>query len=201
METELESSSDAYVARWFWSVDTLATAVGLEQNELLAFIDSGCTAGPVYARLTSGQWWSALAASCGEGSPVPPDGAKCWYSRSSAWDIRRAILHRRLGLSLRDAAAENERHFCRTFIRALNVVSSAEDAFPQCWADGAIDPAAATATAVEEWQSWSNGAYGVCLRIFNAQTCVAKETLAARMKRALATADPFHLLDDAEALD
>ena len=52
------------------------------------------------------------------------------------------------------------------------------------------------------WASWIQGGYGVCLRVFTAESCVAKESLGAWLKAALAEADydAAALLADAETL-
>ena len=92
--------------------------------------------------------------------------------------------------------------FADRFAVALGHQRYARLAFATCFSDDAIAPDAARVAAWDEWASWIQGGYGVCLRVFTAESCVAKESLGASLKAALAEADydPAALLADAEAL-
>lgn len=193
-------SASAYIDRWFWRFDALLEAVGASAHIVSTLIAAGCAPGAIYAREGAGEWWSALAASRGEVAPEPPGGAVCWYSPSSAWDIRRAVLNLRAGLEPADAALANRKHFTAAFIGALPHIDGAREAYPNCWAETGFDANAAAQFAQYEWDAWLDGAYGVCLRVVDADACIRKESLVLRIKRRLPTADPIELLDDARAL-
>jgi hypothetical protein len=200
METqELERAACAYVARWFWPLEQLSAAVGLGQDDVARLIAAGCAPGPVYARSAEG-WWSALAAARGDAPSQPPREAACWYSPSAAWHLRRALLHMRRGADPHAAAEANRRHFVAGFVDLAPSVSHARLAFPGCWEGERFLPDAARQAAEREWGFWLNGAYGVCLRVFNADTCVRKEALAAKLRGGLANGEAHELLDDAQAL-
>jgi hypothetical protein len=188
----------AYASRWFWRLPQLATAVGLDQEAVLGLIRAGCAPGAIYAWREG--WWSALAACRGTASPAPPPGAECYFAPSAAWDLRRAMLLIRAGATPEGAAAANRAEFVRRFIACLPDEPGAEEAFPQCWQEGRLDPALAGKAAEREWATWLQGAYGVCLRTFTAQNCIRKETLAARLRRRVGEADPLLLLDEAREL-
>lgn len=194
-----EHATRIYVARHFWRLSQLAAAAGLEEKEASHLIRAGCAPGPTYA--WSGRWWSALSASRGIDAAEPPEGAEPFYSRSAAWDLRLARLSMRDGATAEAAADGNRDHFARRFVASLAEFEGAVEAFPSCWREGRFDPGAARIAAHKEWASWLQGAYGVCLRLFDARNCIAKETLAARLKRRIAAgAPPGELLDDAQAL-
>lgn len=196
--TQDDIAARSYVARHFWRLPELAAATGLAEEEVRRLIGAGCAPGPIYA--WSGRWWSALSACRGADAPAPPDRAQLYYSRSAAWDLRRAALLIRDGATPAAAAAGNRDHFVSRFADLLPAVEGAEEAFPSCWPKGVFDRARARAAAGEEWASWLQGAYGVCLRVFNASTCIHKEALAARLKRRVADGVPLDLLDEAQAL-
>lgn len=188
----------SYVTRYFWRLPELAAATGLTEEEVQRLIRAGCGPGPIYA--WCGRWWSALSACRGADAPAPPDQAEYYYSRSAAWDLRRASLLMRDGATLAAAAAGNRDHFVEQFADLLPAVEGAQEAFPSCWPAGEFDPVRARTMGEEEWASWLQGAYGVCLRIFNAHTCISKEVLAARLKRRVASGAPLNLLDEAQTL-
>ena len=188
----------SYVARWFWRLPQLAAAIGMDEATTLRLIRAGCAPGPIYA--WHGRWWSALAACRGIADSVPPEDAELHYSRSAAWDLRRAMLLRRAGATAEGAAAANRADFVRQFVTCLAEIPGAEEAFPQCWQAGRIEPDLARIAAEKEWATWLQGAYGVCLRSFTAQSCIRKETLAARLKRRLHEVDPLILLEEARQL-
>lgn len=194
----MENSAEArrYVERWFWTLDALADSVGATPDEVAALIAAGCAPGPIYVQVAEGGWWSAL------GGTMPPPPGEPWYAPGAAWGLRRAILSRRGGASPAQAAAANRARFVRAFVAEVGRVDGAERAFPRCFARGRVDEDAAAIVAAEEWESWIAGGYGVCLRVFTAATCIAKETLGAAMKAALAEGDGdmADLLDQAEAL-
>jgi hypothetical protein len=184
-----------YVERWFWSLGDLAEAVGVTPAWVEQLIAAECGPGPIYARGLDG-WWSALGA---EGAP--PAGEH-WYSPGAAWGLRQAELATRGGSSLAEAAAMLRERFADRFAVALGDQRHARLAFAACFSGDAIDPDAARAAARDEWASWIQGGYGVCLRVFTAETCIAKESLGAWLKAAIGEQDheAADLLAEAEAL-
>ncbi|MDB5581327.1 MAG: hypothetical protein JWR80_6503 [Bradyrhizobium sp.] len=191
MNDEMNAAPDddeirAYVARHFWPIGDLALASGVSEQEAEAMIAGACAPGVIYAFDGEG-WWSALGGYRSGAAGRPSDDAERWYSPAAAWGLRRARLAVRDGASIADAAARNRAQFQADFTAALHTVPEAANAFPSCFgADGGLDHAAAGAQAAAEWSSWLAGGYAVCLRIFNAGTCVAKEALAATLKRHIA---------------
>jgi hypothetical protein len=179
----IDAQTRRYIDRHFWTIDDLADATGTSVDRVRALIAAGCAPGPVYVLGDEG-WWSALD----RDERAMPEGP-AWYSPGAAWGIRRASLVARDGASDADVATMLARDFAAAFVRALAAVDGAATAFPGCFVDGAIDTIAAHVVARAEWDSWLDGGYAVCLRVFTAATCVMKETLAARMKAALATDD------------
>jgi hypothetical protein len=186
----------AYVARHFWPIETLALASGVSEQEAGALIAGACAPGVIYAFDRKG-WWSALGGYRSGAVGRPTDDAELWYSPAAAWGLRRARLARRGGASTADAAARNRARFQNDFVAALDAVPEAANAFRSCFgADGAVDRAATEAQAGEEWSAWLKGGYAVCLRIFTGGTCVAKESLAATLKRHIADPANHPLADD-----
>jgi hypothetical protein len=92
--------------------------------------------------------------------------------------------------------------FAEAFVVALGQQRHARNAFAACFSGDAVDPEAARAAAHDEWASWIQGGYGVCLRVFTAETCVAKESLGAWLKAAIGEVgyDAAAMLADCEAL-
>ena len=191
----VDDEARRYVERWFWTLDDLAAAVGVTPARIVQLIAARCAPGPIYARGADG-WWSGLGA-----DGAAPAGEH-WYSPGAAWGLRRAQLAARGGCSLPAAAAMLRDSFADRFVAALGNQHHARLAFASCFSGDAVDPDAARAAALDEWASWIQGGYGVCLRVFTAETCVAKEALGAWLKAALATPDydAAALLVDAEAL-
>lgn len=184
-----------YVERWFWTLDDLAEAVGVVPARVEHLIAARCAPGPIYARGAEG-WWSAL------GSDGAAPAGEHWYSPGAAWGLRQAELATSGGRSPAEAAAMLRDRFVDRFVVALRHQRYARLAFPACFSGDAIDPDAARDAAQDEWASWIQGGYGVCLRVFTAETCVAKESLGAWLKAAIAEPDydGAALLADAEAL-
>ena len=89
------------------------------------------------------------------------------------------MLAMRNGATPEAAAAANYDHFVDRFAHLLSAAPGAEEAFPDCWPHGRLDPRRAHLAARQEWATWLQGAYGVCLRVFTADSCIRKETLAA----------------------
>ena len=78
------------------------------------------------------------------------------------------------------------RSFGDAFASALTSVEAAALAFPQCFdPSGDLDALETRRAAAFEWAAWLDGGYGVCLRVFTAANCVARETLATLIKAAL----------------
>jgi hypothetical protein len=184
-----------YIERWFWTLDDLAEAVGVTPARVEQLIAAECAPGPIYAKGADG-WWSALGADA-----VAPAGEQ-WFSPGAAWGLRQAELATRGGSSPAEAAAMLRDRFAERFVVALGHQRYARLAFASCFSGDAIHPDAARAAAQDEWASWIQGGYGVCLRVFTAETCVAKESLGAWLKAAIG--EPDHdaadLLAEAEAL-
>ncbi|MDB5708973.1 MAG: hypothetical protein JWL96_1043 [Sphingomonas bacterium] len=175
-----------YVVRHFWPIGKLALASGVSEQEAAAMIAGACAPGVIYAFDDKG-WWSALGGYRSGIAGGPSKDAELWYSPAAAWSLRRARLARRGAASLTEAAGANRDWFQAEFADALRAVPEAANAFPSCFdADGMVDRAAAGAQAFEEWAAWLKGGYAVCLRIFSGQTCVAKESLGATLKRHIA---------------
>jgi len=193
-----DSAARSYVVRQFWRLPELAAATGLGEEKTRQLVRAGCAPGPIYA--WSGRWWSALSACRGSDPAVPPKKAELYYSRSAAWDLRRAALLIREGLAPASAAAANRDHFVSEFAELLPTIEGAGEAFPSCWPHGIFNPDQARTAARAEWATWLQGAYGVCLRVFNARNCIRKEALAARLKRQVANGAPLALLDEVQAL-
>ena len=183
-----------YVEHHFWKLDELAEAVGTTTDIVQALITARCAPGPIYVLGKDG-WWSAL-------SDEPAPQGEAWYAPGSAWGLRRAILEMRNGVTAAAAASSLERLFENDFAAALKRTEHAALAFPNCFdRQGRVTDEVGRA-AQREWAAWLTGGYGVCLRIFNARTCVAKEALGAALKIALAREgyDAMALLPIAEAL-
>ena len=184
-----------YVERWFWTLDDLAGAVGVAPTRVEQLIAASCAPGPIYARGAEG-WWSVLGA-----DGAAPAGEH-WYSPGAAWGLRQAELATRGGSSPTEVAAMLRENFADRFVVALGQQRYTRLAFAACFSGDAIDPDAARTAARGEWASWIQGGYGVCLRVFTAETCVAKESLGAWLKAAIAKPDydAAGLLADAETL-
>ena len=196
--TQDDEAAESYIAQHFWRLPQLAAAVGLGEAAVQQLIRAGCAPGPIYA--WSGGWWSALSACRGTDVPTPVEHAETYYSRSAAWDLRRALLLVREGETPETAAVANRDHFAARFAEYLPNIEGAQEAFPACWPKGRFDPGEARITAIKEWATWLQGAYGVCLRSFNARTCIRKEALAARLRRTVAHGTLLDLLEEAQAL-
>jgi len=184
-----------YVERWFWTLDDLAEAVGVTPARIEQLIAANCAPGPIYAR-SADSWWSALGA-----DGAAPAGEH-WFSPGAAWGLRQAELATRSGSSPAEAAAMLRDSFADRFASALGHQRYARLAFATCFSGDAVDLGAARAAARDEWASWIQGGYGVCLRIFTAETCVAKESLGAWLKAAVVEPDydAAALLAEAETL-
>lgn len=169
-----------YVERHFWTLSALAEAAGTTPDRVHELIEARCAPAPIYI-LGTGGWWSALDRHNG---PIP-DG-RTWYARGAAWGLRRALIAARNGCDDQAIAELLERDFTERFLQALDEVAHASLAFPSCFSRRTIDRHTACGVAREEWNSWLDGGYGVCLRIFTGRTCVEKEALGAAMKAALA---------------
>lgn len=186
-----------YVALHFWTLGELADAVGASAGRVRALVDAGCGPLPSYVLAGDG-WWSALDRE----HRAMPDGA-AWYARGAAWTLRRALMMTNGGMTEIAAAAALLEQFAAAFVIALGRVDDAVLAFPDCFDANGVIRAASVAAASQEWEAWIDGGYGNCLRVFTAETCVMKETLAASMKAALASGngDVATMVMQAETLD
>jgi hypothetical protein len=195
MPMHADDDARRYVERWFWTLDDLAEAVGVAPARIEQLIAARCAPGPIYAKGPGG-WWSALGA-----DGVAPAGEH-WYSPGAAWGLRQAELAARGGRSPSEAAIILRDRFAEAFVMVLGHQRHARGAFAAYFSGDAVDPDAAQAAAYDEWAAWIQGGYGVCLRVFTAETCVAKESLGAWLKAAMTEPgyDAASLLADAEAL-
>lgn len=181
--TESDAQTQRYVEAWFWTLPTLAHACGLSESSALELIDAGCAPGVIYSRGPDGVWWSALAAANGEVQAKPPTAVQYWYSPAATWWLRRAVLQRRAGSTTDQAALHNRKVFTTEFVALVDAIEGSPLAYPTCFdANGRIVDDALATVAASEWADWINGAYGVCLRDFNARTCIRKSALAALLK-------------------
>ena len=179
-----DHSTMRYLRQHFWTLDQLAAAVGQDNRTVERLIDARCAPGAIYV-LDGDVCWSALDR---DDRSAPPPGER-WYSRAAAWHLRRVLAAARDGISYEQLAARIRLKFGLEFSAALEMVPGAAAAFPACFEGSAVRRAAAAATADREWEAWLDGGYGVCLRIFNGLTCVAKEAIAHAMKTALESSD------------
>ncbi|GAA0314499.1 hypothetical protein GCM10009087_26140 [Sphingomonas oligophenolica] len=175
-----------YVSDWFWDLEMLAKAVGVATAELGEMIGAGCAPGAIYAFSREHGWWSALGGHRSGHAGPPPPGAECWFAPAAVWGLRRAVLARRQGASPEAAARLNQVLFEDEFVAALAQLPEARIAYADCFDASGVVAAAAGAQAAREWADWIKGGYAVCLRIFTADTCVRKESLAALLKRHIA---------------
>jgi len=188
-----------YVTDWFWPFDRLAQAVGISASDLNDLIAAECGPGAIYAFSTGYGWWSALAGHVdGHDGPPPPE-AERWFAPAAAWGFRRAILARRRGASLEEAARQNAALFAEEFVGALECLPEARFGFADCFDRNGIVGSVARARAAEEWAAWIGGGYAVCLRIFTGETCVRKESLGACLKAHIASPECHPMAAD-EAL-
>jgi len=185
-----------YVTDWFWPFDRLAQAAGTSTDALNDLIVAGSGPGAIYAYSSRYGWWSALAGHVdGKGGPPPPE-AERWFAPAAVWGFRRAILARRRGASLEEAARQNAALFTQEFIQALECLPEARFGFADCFDGNGVIDTAARARAAEEWAAWISGGYAVCLRIFTGETCVRKESLGAWLKAHIANPEGYALTAD-----
>ncbi len=196
----------AYVSRWFLQRDAFERQVGGTSAEIEALLANRAAPGVIYSEGPSGEWWSALAAYSGRASGSPDPGGTHWYAPAAVWWLRKGRLHLKGGASPAEAAARNRNAFARSFVRALSTEPLAPLNYPRCFDREKVLDADALSTADEEWGAWISGAYGVCLRVFTAESCVQKEALARRINLHFEAVDdsgrlsPETLLDYAERL-
>lgn len=175
------SENRSYVRRYFWTIAQLAQSCAASETKILDLIASGCAPGPIYIEKPDEQWWTAL----GSDAPYPGKGI-AYYSRGAAWGLRRALLWQRDGATVEQCAARLQNQFVAGFIDQLSAMPIAREAFSTCYDDsGSVNTAIAQRIAIEEWQSWLGGGYGVCLHHFTPFTCVRKESLGFVMKAAM----------------
>jgi hypothetical protein len=196
-DTAWQDPNRRYVTDWFWPFDRLAQAVGLSTSDLNDLVDAGCGPGAIYAFSSRYRWWSALAGHVDGHEGPPPLEAERWFAPAAAWGFRRAILARRLGASLEEAAGLNAALFTEEFIDALERLPEARFGFADCFDENGIIEAVARARAAEEWAAWIGGGYAVCLRIFTGETCVRKESLGAWLKAHMANPESHPLTAEA----
>ncbi len=172
----------AYVHKHFLSFDDLVMQSGHSEEKVRSLLTAQAAPGVIYAFDEEKGWWSALGVLLGKQEESPPDKGKKWYTPACIWWLRRAFLHMRQGEGPEKAAQSNARFFISDFARRLVQTPYAELAWPQCFKAGSPVSRIISETAQSEWNYWVQGTYGVCLRHFSAQTCLEKETLAARIR-------------------
>jgi hypothetical protein len=185
-DTSQQDPNHRYVTDWFWPFDQLARAVGISAHELSDLIDAGCGPGAIYAFSNRHGWWSALDGHVDGHDGPPPMEAGRWFAPAAVWGFRRAVLARRQGASLEEAARRNQALFVDEFIGALERFPEARHGFADCFDRNGLIDAVARARAADEWSAWIKGGYAVCLRIFTGETCVRKESLGAWLKAHIA---------------
>ncbi|MEP7007731.1 MAG: DUF6058 family natural product biosynthesis protein [Sphingomonas bacterium] len=186
-----------YVTEWFWPSDRLARAVGISASDLNDLIEAGCGPGTIYAFSSRYGWWSALAGHVDGYEGSPPPEAERWFAPAAVWGFRRAVLARRRGASLEEAARQNAALFAEEFIEALERLPEARFGFADCFGPHGLVDTVARARAAEEWAAWIEGGYAVCLRIFTGETCVRKESLGAWLKAHIADSERHQLTAEA----
>lgn len=198
-----DEKARAYVTRHFWTPDALAAAVGVAWSRLQALIAAGVAPGAIYARDPAHGWWSALGGWVGDpdASHHYDEDAEIWLSPWTVWPLRRACLIGAGGAPDHLLAKAERDRFGLEFIDALSRVSAAPIAFPHCFtSSGKVHAEHAVRQAGEEWASWLDGGYAVCLRAFTGASCVKKESLGGLLKRHIA--DPVAWpMTPAESLD
>ncbi len=200
---EMHQSSLAYMQRWFVSKQRLAEMAGVSEGVLDELVAAGAAPGVIYSYHPDHGWWSALARYKGEATPAPFPGGEGWWSPGAAWWLRRAVFAMRNGLSAMQAAQANEAHFVSDFCARLGAAPYAAYGLADCLReDRTVCVDAAAARASSEWADWASGGFAVCLPVFSAERCLAKECLAARLKAALdANAPESDRLDDQALFD
>jgi Family of unknown function (DUF6058) len=176
LDPDMDDTTLAYMHRWFINRSHLADLCGVEPQEIDTLISAGCAPGIIYSFHEQYGWWSALAAATGNALPLAPAGGKDWYSPGARWWLRRAMLAQRKGKTANQAAKENKKYFCASFTDQMRHISYAQYLFRDA------DNAAIAIKADEEWQNWINGAFGVCLIHFSAETCIRKGALGHMIK-------------------
>lgn len=201
---DADALMQAYVRRWFVPFDTLVRRSGGTSEQINALIAAGAAPGVIYARSGEGDWWSPVGAIKGVDSPTPPAGIEGWYTPAALYWLRRALLAIRQGASPAEASECNREAFIGQFIEALRAEALASANFPDAFDGQEVDLAAARRRGSAEWDDWLTGGYGVCLRSFTGAACVAKESIARKIKTELSdggrTLDDFELLDLVERL-
>lgn len=195
-DTARDDPNHHYVTDWFWPIDRLAQAVGISAGDLNELIEAGCGPGAIYAFSSYG-WWSALDGHVDGHVAPPPAEAERWFAPASVWGFRRAVLTRRQGASLEEAAHRNQAVFVEEFVSTLQRFPEARHGFADCFdRNGSIIDAVARAQAAQEWAAWIKGGYAVCLRIFTGETCVRKESLGGWLKAHIANPERHPMTAD-----
>lgn len=159
-----------YVERFFVSKNRLCEMSGVTEPELDRLVADKAVPGVIYAWNADGHWWSALGRFLGHYEGTPPDAWSSVYTPAAAAWIRPHAIGQDTPYGVEAFEVE--------FNALLDRVSGASAAYPECFVqDLAKARVARTETARREWRAWMEGAYGVCLRTFSAETCIRKEAL------------------------
>lgn len=198
MQTEpFDQAARAYVEAHFWTLPTLAEAVGAAPSRIVELAAAGVAPGVIYARDLRRGWWSALGGWVDDDGEPPDDEAETWFSPATVWGLRQARLAGRAGRTDAAIARRAAEAFGLGFAAALTAFPPARIAFAGCFdARGRVDPAAVASTAEAEWRSWLRGGYAVCLKAFTGETCVRKESLGALLKRHVADPEAWPMPEE-----
>lgn len=192
-----------YLVNHFLPLDRLAARSGMDAGAVEAMISARAVPGAIYSVWPNGAYSSPI----GGLHDGPPAGApRHWYSPAAIWWLRRAVV---TGLPPADAAMRLRTDFIADFVRNLGVWADGPLGYPGAYADGKLDPEAASGAGEAEWADWIGGGYGVCLRCWDAPSLVAKTVERARIiaitgegrKPVLTPAERLALLSAMERLE
>lgn len=156
----------AYVERYFVSLDELAALGGTDTSALTDLIAARAIPGPIYSLWPNGAFWSMIGGSHGD---TPRGEPTHWYAPAAAWWIRRAR-----NLSPTAAATAFEARFVADFVARLAAEPQGSLGYPAVYASGQFVSDAAAIAGRSEWRDWINGGYGVCLRHADAHHAIVK---------------------------
>ncbi len=196
VDGEMDEKMLRYMAQRFVDFETIIRRSGADKSTIESLIDAGAAPGVIYARSDDGAWWGALGAFMGREAPAPIAGHH-WYSPAVVWWLRRALLKMADGGSLQQAAECSKENFLSEFVSLLRDIEDTALAYPTCFHGGDIIDSQARIIGEQEWRSWIQGAYAVCLRRFSAHSCIEKEALRARIVAACEGKPGLSLNDEA----
>jgi Family of unknown function (DUF6058) len=196
VDVDMDEQMLGYMAQHFVDFETIIRRSGADKSTVEHLIAAGAAPGVIYARSDEGVWWGALGAFMGKENPTPMAG-RHWYNPAIIWWLRRALLKMAGGISEPLAAQNNREVFLSEFVGLLRDIEDAALAYAPCFDGGDIVEDKARVMGEQEWRSWAQGAYAVCLRRFSARSCIKKEALRARIVAACEDKPGFSLGDEA----